>query len=100
MLSLLLASLLSFSMFANTTTDDYTFTIHIGAFVKANPSDFEEIKPYGFMYAQRINNLLQIYMGDYPSEGQAMKVARVNTDNWNCCWLSATVVDCWRAPCC
>lgn len=76
MLSLLLASLLSFSLFANidTTTDDYTFTIHIGAFVKANPSDFEEIKPYGFMYAQRINNLLKIYMGNYPTEGQAMKV--------------------------
>ncbi|MFT4663696.1 MAG: hypothetical protein ACI9XB_000636 [Gammaproteobacteria bacterium] len=76
MLSLLLASLLSFSLFANTNTtaDDYTFTIHIGAFVKANPSDFEEIKPYGFMYAQRISNLLQVYMGDYPTEGQAVTV--------------------------
>lgn len=76
MLSLLLVSLLSFSAFANINSDtkNYTFTIHIGAFVKANPSDFEEIKPYGFMYAQRINNLLQIYMGDYPTEGQAMKV--------------------------
>jgi len=76
MLSLLLASLLSFSLVANinANTEDYTYTIHIGAFVKASPSDFEEIKPYGFMYAQRINNLLQVYMGDYPSEGKAMKV--------------------------
>lgn len=76
MLSLLLASLLSISLFATSdvNSDDFTFTIHIGAFVKAQSSDFAEIKPYGFLYAQRINNLLQIYMGDYPTEGEAMKV--------------------------
>lgn len=54
--------------------DDYVFTIHVGAFVKAKMSDFNEIRPYGFMYAQEYNNLLQIYMGDYPSEPKAMKV--------------------------
>jgi hypothetical protein len=73
-LSLLFASLLSFSLLAQTSNSDYSFTIHIGAFVKAHSSDFDEIKPYGFLYAQRMNNLLQVYMGDYSSEGEAMKV--------------------------
>lgn len=53
---------------------DYTFTIHIGAFVNAKLTDFENIRPYGYMYAQKFNNLLQIYMGDYPTEGAAAKV--------------------------
>lgn len=76
MLSLLLVGFLTLNLLANpqVDTDNYTFTIHLGAFVKANSSDFEEIKPYGFMYTQRINNLLKVYMGDYPTEGQAMRV--------------------------
>lgn len=75
-LSFFLATILSFNLVAlpKATTANYTFTIHIGAFIKAHPADFEEIKPYGFLYAERINNLLQVYMGDYPSEGLAMKV--------------------------
>ncbi len=73
---LLLAGILSVSLYGKTnqSAHQYTFTIHIGAFVKAQSSDFAGIKPYGFLYAQRINNLLQIYMGDYPTEGQAMAV--------------------------
>ena len=79
-LTLLLLSVLSLSsLFAKgdhsiSFDDEYVFTIHVGAFVKAKMSDFNEIRPYGFIYAQEYNNLLQIYMGDYPSEPKAMKV--------------------------
>ncbi|HHS95148.1 MAG TPA: hypothetical protein ENJ45_01050, partial [Phaeodactylibacter sp.] len=75
-LSFLLATVLAISTFAfpQTSNGDYTYTIHIGAFIKAIPSDFDEIRPYGFLYAQKRDKLLQVYMGDYPTEAQAMKV--------------------------
>jgi len=79
-LTLLLVSVLGFTALSAKADhqasfdDEYVFTIHVGAFVKAKMSDFNEIRPYGFMYAQKYNNLLQIYMGDYPSEPKAMKV--------------------------
>ena len=74
--TLLLAVLLTASLgTANTTTQtEYTFTIHIGAFINSKLTDFENIRPYGYIYAQKFNNLLQIYMGDYPTEGDATKV--------------------------
>ena len=79
-LTLLLVSVLGFTSLSAKADhqlsfdEDYVFTIHVGAFVKAKLSDFKEIRPYGFLYAQEYNNLLQIYMGDYPSEPKAMKV--------------------------
>ena len=79
-LTLLLVNLLAFTTLSAKADhsisfdDEYVFTIHVGAFVKAKMSDFKEIRPYGFLYAQQYNNLLQIYMGDYPTEPQAMKV--------------------------
>ncbi|MFK7810049.1 MAG: SPOR domain-containing protein, partial [Saprospiraceae bacterium] len=85
MLSFLLAGFLSFTLLANPNSSeaDYIFTIHIGAFAKADLSDFEEIKPLGFMYAQRHNNLLKVYMGDYKTEGQAMKVlTKIKANNY------------------
>ncbi len=79
-LTFLLVSLFTYTSFSTSTEsnptfeDEYVFTIHIGAFVKANLSDFKDIRPYGFMYAQDYNNLMQVYMGDYPTEPNAMKV--------------------------
>jgi len=75
-INILLAVLLTASLSnANTTNQaDYTFTIHLGAFVKATVTDFEDIRPYGYMYAHKLNNLNQIYMGDYETEGAAIKV--------------------------
>ncbi len=61
--------------FGNSNTQaEYTFTIHVGAFVKAKVTDFENIRPYGYLYTQKLNNLIQIYMGDYPTESDAIKV--------------------------
>ncbi len=75
-INILLAVFLTASLSnANTTNQaDYTFTIHLGAFVKAKVTDFEDIRPYGYMYAHKLNNLHQIYMGDYETEGAAIKV--------------------------
>lgn len=52
----------------------YTFTIHIGAFMDANISDFEEIRPFGYLYSNKQNNLNRIYMGDYTSESDAKPI--------------------------
>lgn len=65
---------------ANTTVD-YTFTIHIGAFLNAKLTDFENIRPYGYLYTQKFNNLLQIYMGDYSSEAAASKILKEVKNN-------------------
>lgn len=55
--------------------DEYTFTIHIGAFVKAKLADFKTIRPLGYLYAQSAeNNLIRIYMSDFETEAAAYKV--------------------------
>ncbi len=54
---------------------DFVYAIHIGAFVKAKISDFEDIRPFGYIYAEEFDpSLLRIYMGDYESEAAAKKV--------------------------
>lgn len=66
---------LTFSLSAKTNyIADYTYTIHIGAFIKAQFSDFDNIRTFGYLYSEKLNNLQQIYMGDYPSEGEANEV--------------------------
>jgi len=65
------------------TYKDYTFTIHIGAFVKANISDFKNIQQYGYLYSMKLNNLQQVYMGDYESEAAADKVlAKIKNEGY------------------
>lgn len=59
---------------ASKNYEDYTFTIHIGAFVKANISDFKNIQQYGYLYLLQLNNLQQVYMGDYKTEAAADKI--------------------------
>jgi len=74
--NILFAVLLTASLSTANTTKaaNYTFTIHIGAFVNAQLTDFENIRPYGYIYTQKFNNLLKIYMGDYKTEADATKV--------------------------
>lgn len=73
--NILLAVLLTASLTTAHATNqaDYTFTIHVGAFVNAKLTDFENIRPYGYIYAQQFNSLRQVYMGDYPTENDASK---------------------------
>ena len=76
-LNILLVSFLAISLQARENSKpyaDYTFTIHIGAFVKANISDFKNIQQYGYLYSLQLNNLQQVYMGDYETEAAAGKV--------------------------
>lgn len=73
--NILLVVLLAASLSANTANQvAYTFTIHVGAFVNPKLTDFENIRPYGYLYAQKFNNLLQVYMGDYATESEASKI--------------------------
>ncbi len=76
-LNILLVAFLAFNIQARETSKtfaDYTFTIHIGAFVKANISDFKNIQKFGYLYSLKLNNLQQVYMGDYETEAAANKV--------------------------
>jgi hypothetical protein len=76
-LNILLATFFTFSLKAGETTKsftDHTFTIHIGAFVKAKISDFKNIQQFGYLYSLHLNNLQQVYMGDYETEAAANKV--------------------------
>lgn len=74
-LKILLVFLLTGSFTAQAQNQaDYTFTIHIGAFINPELTDFENIRSFGYLYAQKFNSLQQIYMGDYPSEQDASKI--------------------------
>ncbi len=66
------------SSHAETTPDEeYTFTLHIGAFVKAKLADFRAIHSFGYLYSQPAeNNLTRIYMGDYESENLAYRTLK------------------------
>ncbi len=72
---ILLIVLLAFSqkptLFAQAPAN-HTFSIHIGTFVKAEVSDFDNIRPFGFVYAEKFrNNMLKIFLGEFPTEGIA-----------------------------
>jgi hypothetical protein len=74
-LNILLVVFLTTSLAAdNTNQANYTFTIHVGAFVNPKLTDFDNIRPFGYLYTQPFNNLLQVYMGDYPTESDASKI--------------------------
>jgi len=80
----LLLSILSTSLNANapsavtnTSTADYIYTIHIGAFVRIKDTDFLKIRRFGFMYAENYDQRLKrIYMGDYETEAAAMETLK------------------------
>ncbi len=65
--------LLSLSLPGQTATNsNYTYTIHVGTFVTAQPTDFNSIQQFGFVYAEQFrNNLMQVYLGGFPTESEA-----------------------------
>ena len=79
---------------ATPPVQDFVYNIHIGAFVKANISDFDDIRPYGFIYAEEFDkSLLRIYMGDYDSEQEAKAViAKVKAKGYTEAYISGRAV--------
>ncbi len=73
-LHLLISLLVATQLTASTTVAEYTYTIHIGAFVRAQLADFSNIQSYGYLYSESLNNLQQIYMGNYANETEAQQV--------------------------
>ena len=73
---------IAFSILAFTTTQankntnpNYVYTIHIGAFEKAQVSDFDDIRSIGYVYGYPLrDNLMQIFLGGYDSRNAARKV--------------------------
>ncbi|HFC00248.1 MAG TPA: SPOR domain-containing protein [Phaeodactylibacter sp.] len=73
---------IAFSILAFTTTQankntnpNYVYTIHIGAFDKAQISDFDDIQSIGYVYAYPLrDDLMQVFLGGYDSRSAARKV--------------------------
>ena len=54
---------------------DYVYTVHVGAYVNPRLSDFDPIRPLGYLYGKSFNhNLLRIYLGDFRAESDARNV--------------------------
>lgn len=75
LLLLITFSFSGLSLQAQNANDSYSHTIHIGAFVKTQLSDFNTLRPLGYLYAEQFDNsLLRVYMGKYQSEASARTV--------------------------
>lgn len=67
-------NILGASISAQSTSTEYDYTVHIGAFFKPKIHDFDRIQSLGFMYAEAAEqNLTRIYLGRYPNETIAYK---------------------------
>ena len=61
---------------------NYSYTIHLGAFDKAQLSDFDDIRPVGYVYAYQLNDgLLQVFLGGYDSRAGAKQVLGIVKNN-------------------
>ncbi|MEO1626985.1 MAG: SPOR domain-containing protein [Bacteroidota bacterium] len=80
----LLSISFSFQLQAQSSSKDFYYTIHVGAFVKAELSDFQKIRPLGFVYSELFDNsLLRVYLGSYEGEKDATDVlARVRANGY------------------
>ena len=57
------------------TNPNYIYTIHIGAFDKAQLSDFDGIRDIGYVYAFPLrDNLMQVFLGGYSSRKTARQL--------------------------
>lgn len=62
---------LSFLQFSISAAESF-FTVQIGTFLNPKLSDFENIRPLGYIYAQQANaDIYQIFMGGYDSRKNA-----------------------------
>lgn len=76
LLALALTILICTSTHANESTNpNYIYTIHIGAFDKAELSDFDGIRDIGYVYAFPLrDNLMQVFLGGYSSRKTARQL--------------------------
>lgn len=59
----------------NNTISNYVYTIHVGAFDKAELSDFDDLQSVGYVYAYQLrDDLMQIFLGGYDSRNAARQV--------------------------
>ncbi len=60
---------------------DKYYTVQVGTFIDAQPSDFEQLKPVGFVHARNLGgNLREVYVGGYTSREEA-EAAAANARN-------------------
>ncbi|MCB0705279.1 MAG: hypothetical protein KDC34_08220 [Saprospiraceae bacterium] len=72
---LFLALGLTFSLYSQGSGPMYT--VQIGTFLESKSSDFEGIRPYGFLYASSLGgNMSRIFMGGYNSFESAEAIAQ------------------------
>ncbi len=51
------------------------YTVQVGTFLNPKLSDFEEVRPQGFIYAQSSSgDIYQVYMGGYESRSKAQEI--------------------------
>lgn len=76
LLALAFTILICTSAQANETSNpNYIYTIHIGAFDKAQLSDFDGIRDIGYVYAFPLrDNLMQVFLGGYSSRKTARQL--------------------------
>ncbi len=61
---------------------NYTYTIHLGAFDKAELSDFDDIRLVGYVYGYQLRDgLMQVFLGGYDSRNTAKQVLQIVKSN-------------------
>ena len=75
MLAIAFLTFHSSTLKANNANANYVYTISIGAYVDAELSDFNDLRPIGYIYAKRFeDNLIQVYIGGYDSWSESNRV--------------------------
>lgn len=91
LICLLMITFLTSAVFADEAKDklenlenDLIYTIHVGAFVNIQPTDFIRIRPLGFMYIENYDERLKrVYIGDFATEAEANKMlTKVKTNGY------------------
>ena len=61
---------------------NYSYTIHLGAFDKAELSDFDDIRLVGYIYGYQLRDgLMQVFLGGYDSRNTAKQVLQIVQSN-------------------
>ena len=77
---LLILTLLSFQV-ALLAQSNIFYTVQIGTFLDAKKSDFADLKSFGFVYAEPVNNnLSEVYVGNYETRAAAQKMVNKLAD--------------------
>lgn len=73
----------------------YVYTIHIGAFDKAQLSDFDDVRSVGYVYAYQLkDDLIQVFLGGYESRKSAQPyLKRVKQNGYPDAYLMRRALD-------